>query len=411
MADSFKTLNPATDVQTSRTKLHEAIPVTGTIVSGTSATPTAIRAGYTDGYTQPNIKNPSHGMFQMVFDYPFLSSSANHIFDISTGYTTSSLINAAANNQATQKNQLYNQMAQVLMGHDVTGTIKRFNDKVGGGEGQVGAGRTMDSVYFVNLSRLLVKDEIQKGTFFMDLDMVHRYTGQRGVGPHRASGQTKFALRVVDASGSNTYFVDSPAGEYAPLYARNLVSGTLDHGVLNTTGRSACGLIFYQAGVAVLSSSLFKTVTGSVDGVGVKPWCVSGGLLHANASTNGPGNVEMQSDTAGIDYTLASSSIQVAADALRHRIRNLYFANTTELNSTIHFCRANANEFNYSSNPTYLSSSQIRVKEDASDEPVSYITTVGLYGADNELLATAKVSEPLKKTPSNEFTLRVRLDY
>ena len=44
-------------------------------------------------------------------------------------------------------------------------------------------------------------------------------------------------------------------------------------------------------------------------------------------------------------------------------------------------------------------------------EPASYITTVGLYSADNELLAVAKLSEPLKKTPSNELTLRVRLDY
>jgi len=26
-------------------------------------------------------------------------------------------------------------------------------------------------------------------------------------------------------------------------------------------------------------------------------------------------------------------------------------------------------------------------------------------------LAVAKLSEPLKKTPANEFTLRVRLDY
>jgi hypothetical protein len=412
MADSFKTLNPSSDIQTSRTKLHEAIPVTGTIISGTSATPTAIRAGYTDGYTQPNIKNPSHGMFQMVYDYPYLSSSANHIFDISTGYTTSSLINAAANNQATQKNQIYNQMAQVLMGHDVTGAIKTFNDKVGGGQGQTGGGRMMDSVYFVNFSRLLAKDEIQKGTFFMDLDMVHQYTGQRGVGPHRGTGQTKYALRIIDASGSDAYYVDSPAGEYAPLYARSLLSGTIDESVIGDTNRLAVGLLFYQAGVAVLSSSIFKTNTGSVDAVGAKQWCVSGGILQSNLSgPAGPGNVEMQSDAAGIDYTLASSSIQVAADALRHRIRNLYFANTTELNSTIHFCRANANEFNYSSNPTYLSSSQIRVKEDASDEPVSYITTVGLYGADNELLATAKVSEPLKKTPSNEFTLRVRLDY
>ena len=409
MADSFKTLNPSTDIQTSRTKLHEAIPVTGTIISGTSATPTAIRAGYTDGYTQPNIKNPSHGMFQMVYDYPFLSSSANHIFDITNGYATGSQLNNPSNTQTTQKVQIYNQMAQVLMGHDVNGNIKTFNDKVGGSHGQTGGGRTMDSVYFVNFSRLLTKDEVQKGTFYMDLDMVHQYTGQRGLGPHRASGQTKYALRLIDASGSNSYYVDSPAGEYAPLYVRNLLSGTVDGLILNDTNRAAAGLIFYQAGVAVLSSSLFKTVSGSVDGIGTIGVALSGGFLSDLPAS--PGNVEMQSNGASIDYTLASSSIQTAADSLRHRIRNLYFANTTELNSTIHFCRANANEFNYSANPTYLSSSQIRVKEDASDEPVSYITTVGLYSADNELLATAKVSEPLKKTPSNEFTLRVRLDY
>ena len=68
-------------------------------------------------------------------------------------------------------------------------------------------------------------------------------------------------------------------------------------------------------------------------------------------------------------------------------------------------------EFNYSTNPTYLSGSKIRVKTQASDLPVSYITTVGLYNDNNELLATAKLSEPLKKTSDTEFTIRVRLDY
>jgi hypothetical protein len=43
--------------------------------------------------------------------------------------------------------------------------------------------------------------------------------------------------------------------------------------------------------------------------------------------------------------------------------------------------------------------------------PRSYVTTVGLYSADNELLAVAKLSEPLRKDPTNELTLRVRLDY
>ena len=78
----------------------------------------------------------------------------------------------------------------------------------------------------------------------------------------------------------------------------------------------------------------------------------------------------------------------------------------------MYFCRANTGEYNYSSNPTYLDASKIVVKgNNAFEEPVSYITTIGLYSADNELLATAKLSEPLKKAPSNEITLRVRLDY
>ena len=111
-------------------------------------------------------------------------------------------------------------------------------------------------------------------------------------------------------------------------------------------------------------------------------------------------------------YSLfTGSSIQTAADSLRHRILNVSFNNTTELNSTVYFCRAHHNEFNYSSNPSYLTESQIRVKNVPSDMPVSYITSVGLYSPDNELLAAAKLSEPLRKDPTNELTLRVRLDY
>ena len=113
----------------------------------------------------------------------------------------------------------------------------------------------------------------------------------------------------------------------------------------------------------------------------------------------------------GVSGSFISASMSGAVDGLRERVQNIYFANTTELNSTIYFCRANASEFNYSSNPTYITGSKLRVKESRTDDPVSYITTVGLYGTNNELLATAKLSEPLKKTPAQEFTLRVRLDY
>jgi hypothetical protein len=118
-------------------------------------------------------------------------------------------------------------------------------------------------------------------------------------------------------------------------------------------------------------------------------------------------------DQAGniITDLLTGSAITASCNAIRHRWFDNDYNNTTELNSTIHFCRVNNNDYNYSSNPTYLSSSKMVVKNNTLDAPVSYMTTVGLYSADNELLAVAKLSEPLKKDPTNEMTLRVRLDY
>ena len=91
MATTYKTfLN--NDMVTSKTLLHEAIPLTGGLTSGT--------------YADSNIKNYSHGMFQSVYDYPFLSSSANHLYDITMGYSTASL-SSSANVQNDKKLNIY----------------------------------------------------------------------------------------------------------------------------------------------------------------------------------------------------------------------------------------------------------------------------------------------------------------
>ena len=148
------------------------------------------------------------------------------------------------------------------------------------------------------------------------------------------------------------------------------------------------GLVYYQAGIAMITGSVFKTTN------------TTAGTLQ-----------ELYSGSANSMQALVSSSITNNSEALRNRIANISFNNTTELNSTVYFCRVGNNEYNYSSNPTYMTGSKVRVKNEASDNPVSYITTVGLYSADNELLAVAKLSEPIKKDPSNELILRVRLDY
>jgi hypothetical protein len=364
MAESgaFKTLNDK-DVVSTRTLLHEAIPITGTIVSGT--------------YSDNNIKNPSHGMFQSVFDYPFLSSSANHIFDITVGISANSSLYSSVTSQKEKKKNIYNQMAQLLVGYDHTGSIQRFDE-----DGNiVGGGTKLDNVFIMPFSRLLVKDEIKKGTFELEF----------GVDTAHTTTKTKSdRIKITDFSGSDGYFVNSPVGEYGVLYA------TSSNGAcLQENKRYAVGLLYYQAGIAVISGSIFNKAS-------------SGGIL-ANAA---PGTVGLVPNASATGFFAATASTtQILATGIRSRLYNVQFNNTTELNSTIYFCRANHQEFNYSTNPTYTNASKIRVKTNSTDEPVSYITTIGLYNDKNELMATAKLSEPLKKTPSTEFTIRCRLDY
>ena len=96
MASTFKTfLN--NDRTTTRTLLHEAIPITGTILSGTYG------LGVFGVGAESNIKNYSHGMFQSVYDYPYLSSSANHILDLAVGYSSASSLSGGASQDATQR--------------------------------------------------------------------------------------------------------------------------------------------------------------------------------------------------------------------------------------------------------------------------------------------------------------------
>ena len=513
----FKALSGDDKVST-KTLLHEAIPITGTIVHRT----------YGTHPNEGNIQNFTHGMFQSVFDYPYLSSSANHIFDISCGFHTTSSLYSAATSQKAKKNNVYNQMAQVLMGYDKSGLVQRFDE-----DGDIAAGGTkIDDAIFLPFSRLLVKDEIKKGSFELELGVASAYTATTAVMSRR--------IKITDSGSATSYKVNSPAGEYGILVAETSFDGdsTLSTPLIHgetialqavTSVKPAVGLLFYQAGIAVLNKSIFNstasaatttftfgasfnsvnngTVTiidfaglsktykikndssaniannefnaggskaaaaenlcqaiehasghnGSIfcfdsagrawdhgskdfsDGV-VKFTQQSAAATHhlgntilttaasfdnttsVNASSfTGGGNggilaasqgaPQMNTVGASLETMLKSSEISASADAIRNRIYNLQFNNTIELNSTVHFCRIKHNEFNYSTNPTYLSGSQIRVKENASDIPISYITSVGLYSSDHQLLAVGKFSEPIRKDSNIELTFRARLDY
>jgi hypothetical protein len=366
MASSFKTIDPK-DIVSTRNLLHEAIPITGTIVSGT--------------YADNNIKNYSHGMFQSVYDYPYLSSSANHILDVTCGYSSKSGLSSSAVASGSQQNakkiNIYNEMAQVLAGFDEDGNVRRFDE-----DGDLTGGAKINEAYVINFTRLLSKDEIKKGSFTLELGVTQDYL-------------TPFTTRIklTDASGSTGFKVNSPVGEYGILFAVDSAGSPMNTN--GTTGKAA-GLLYYQAGIAIVSASVFGGQEAVLPGLGQ-------GILTLSASMN--------QTEENVSAVLTGSAISSSCSEFRHRLYNLSFNNTTELNSTIYFCRASHNDFNYSSNPTYLTASKMVVKNNSTDSPVSFATAVGLYSADNELLAVAKLSEPLKKDPSNEFTLRVRLDY
>jgi hypothetical protein len=76
------------------------------------------------------------------------------------------------------------------------------------------------------------------------------------------------------------------------------------------------------------------------------------------------------------------------------------------------FVRARNAEFNYSENPSFISGSQgVVIYDSFINNPQTYITTVGLYNDNNDLLAVAKLSKPLKKDFTKETLVRVKLDF
>ena len=561
MATSFKTFLNGDKVST-RTLLHEAIPITGSIVSGTYYERPTDAADI-----ETNIKNYSHGLFQSVYDYPYLSSSANHIFDLTVGYSKNSGLSgtiqgtygatdatAAPNYYSVQqqdKINIYNQMSQILVGYDKDGKIREFDQD---GDFANTAEDKMRSVFFVNFSRLLVKDEIKKGSFKIQLITGSadndpaltrkNYAGTRvatatiigtaalndsdgenfiltnadgttvtfhtdptknhgdvsddggdltwevntagiDVGdsatqirratqalhiaclaaiaagelkmtavPATDTGtQTEFTLTqdtigaagntaitliagvtafdaddaattaftngndgvltLQDHGAASAFKVNSPSGEYGLLYAASADAGTTN---------KSLGLIYYQAGIAVITSSIFRdpdSRLAAASGLAIDNATALGTPAHhAQYAAGGafgwlPGHKHGTDSlqTGSVEAMFVSASISASCSGFRNALYNIEFNNTTELNSTIYFCRASHNEYNYSSNPTYLSESKIVTKNVALDQPVSYITSIGLYSADNELMAVAKLSEPIKKTPETELTFRVRLDY
>ena len=311
-------------------------------------------------------------------------ATSTRVFDITFGRSSDTANPEYVNSNFSVEQNIYNQFAKVLLGHDSSNNIVKFNLDP---DDTTGA-NVLHNAYFVNFSRSQFKDMIRQGSFSMEMNV---------------SGTNK--IKLVDSGSAGTEARDCVTGYYGKLYAT--ASSTSDTSSLSFAGgQSVQGLVFYEAGVAVVSPYIFSQNSTNANPSG------SNNYLHSNSLGILVNTAPTVSGTLDIRKQIVSGTIDQNNYAFATHLLTASYQATTELNSTIYFCRAYNHEFNYSSNPTYLQNSEIVVKGgDPEAQPRAYITTVGLYSDDNQLLAVAKLSEPVLKTPENELIARVRLDF
>src|SRR5690606_3271116 len=90
------------------------------------------------------------------------------------------------------------------------------------------------------------------------------------------------------------------------------------------------GKVYYNTGVMVLATGVFEP---------------TGTAIFWSGSSN-----------SSLYEVSVSGNIDNVSDGFRNRINQLNFQNQTNLHSTIYQCRAFSNEFNYSTNPTFIDS-------------------------------------------------------
>jgi hypothetical protein len=173
-----------------------------------------------------------------------------------------------------------------------------------------------------------------------------------------------------------------------------------------------------QRAYQVVSGSDGSAYNISTGGNGYTPASGSYGLFLPDISTillNGKAL-----DLAGPDGITLNTNLSTNTDG--QNSLKLYAAlvsgSSFELNSeeTITsdfvFVRSRNAEFNYSTNPSFISGSTGEVIYPYFiNNPQVYPTTVGLYNDANELLAVAKLSRPLQKNFTKEALVRVKLDF
>jgi hypothetical protein len=176
---------------------------------------------------------------------------------------------------------------------------------------------------------------------------------------------------------------------------------------------------------------VFDIISGS-NGIATSASPLSGGTKGYTASGSyglylpdiglillNPRALTMSSANGGIGLTLSTGNTIGASSTNNENVfqsinKGGYFAlNSQEtISSDYVFIRIKNAEYNYTTNPSIISGSTgTLIYSNFINSPQTFPTSVGLYNDNNELLAVAKLSQPLTKDFTKEALIRVKLDW
>jgi hypothetical protein len=227
--------------------------------------------------------------------------------------------------------------------------------------------------YALSFNRARIREKVEPGGWELHLS---------------GSGGT---VKLIDDSSTNKAGTSNQRN-FSPEF--NVVSGTLIGGTTINTAASS----------EPAASGSYGTFYPSLGVILLNPARISGS--GAQGSSGAIVSTVEASNTDSRNHRNLFDSIKLGKYFQAKR--------QEEVTSRHFFVRATAKDFNATTNETYYTESTAGVKQIISGlrtDPKTYITTVGMYNDDNELLAIAKLSQPILKSKSREALIKVKLDF
>tara|TARA_R100001443_G_scaffold34921_1_gene48690 strand:- start:1514 stop:2623 length:1110 start_codon:yes stop_codon:yes gene_type:complete len=304
--------------------------------------------------------------------------ASSSLWSVSYGHVMGTGSNTDSNNVMGETEAIYRQWAQTLLApNEVTGGFFISHNKslASAPTNKQVTGRD-EEIYVLIAKRELMKDRLNKKNWLLQFS-----------GSNHTRAAAPAALHLTDDSATTTP-VATPAG---PRY--NIVSGssgTVISGAADTT----YGFFYPDQGVMVFSGA---ELAHAVPGYSASRHDIVG---HKSGSQVG--------------FMAATGSDKNYKTGLRlvNALEKIQFRNEEDQTSVSYFCRARSGGMNFSNNPTFVSGSMNEIRHDSmKGNPNVFITGVELYDANGDMVATGKLSTPLKKNFSSEATIKTKITF